>query len=185
MGHKLAASAAVAIFIASWSGGSWAAGDKGKKKEKDGIPDAVSQQLSWEEKVVGPKDKGVDHKKIAAMQEKARREDAARQSEPPPKKTRAQGVAAPATSTLPTMDIEKPAPAGSAKKPAKRQAAVAEAPRQKDAIDNILSEETGPKSSASGGRAGLNNVFASSDAPRPAAHVTKKAAVSKKKRRHN
>jgi hypothetical protein len=192
MGHKLAASAALAIFVASISGGSWAAGGKGTKgngAKKDGneVPDAVERQLSWEEKVVGPKEKGVDHKKIAAMQEKARREDAARQNEPPPKKTRAEGVAAPASSTLPTMDIEKPAPAGSIKKSTKQKAQVAEAPKQRDAIDNILSEgDSGPKSSASSGRSGLNNVFASGDPPRrAAASAAKKPARGKKQHRRN
>jgi hypothetical protein len=172
MVQKLAASAAFAVLFVALAAGGAAA--KGKDKKKSGgaaVPDAVSRQLQWEDKVVGPKEKGVDHKKIAAMQEQGRREDAAKLNEPPPQKSRAHGVSAPATATLPTMDIEKPAPAGSARKPAaKAPRAEAAPPRQKDAIDSILSEDAAPaQPTASGhsGRAGLNNVLASDERTSP------------------
>jgi len=166
MVQKLAASAALALLVVSiGASGAMAKGSKKKDSSSQGeVPDAVSRQLQWEEKVVGPKEKGVDHKKIAAMQEQARREDAERANQPPPRKSRAEGVSAPATSTLPTMDIEKPA---AGHRPVRKTSqAEQEPPRRKDALDSLLADEAGPTktaSSAGGGRAGLANVFASDD----------------------
>lgn len=115
----------------------WAA-DPSKEKELAG--DGIQKQLQWEEKVVGPKNgKGIDHAKIAALQDQARKDEANRLKEAPSRKpSRAEGIAAPASSTLPTMDIEKPAPTGSVKTPAKKAAARAEAPKSHDAIDDFL-----------------------------------------------
>src|SRR5581483_4809652 len=91
-----------------------------KAKSSEAMPDNISKQFQWEEKVVGPSDdKKIDHAKIARIQAEARKEEERHKDEPAVKKTeRAKGVAAPSTSTLPTMDIEKPA------------APVASAPRQ-------------------------------------------------------
>lgn len=112
------------------------AGDPTREKEVQS--DGLRKQFQWEEKVLGPKDpKQVDHAKIAALQEQARREDANR-PKTPQKTVRAEGIAAPASSTLPTMDIEKPAPAGSIHYPGKKTAARAEAPKSHDAIDDFL-----------------------------------------------
>jgi hypothetical protein len=189
---KVFVSAAVAILVVSGATASWAEKGSGKgKKSTEGVPDAVNRQFQWEEKVVGPKD-GVDHKKIAAMQEQARRDDAARKKLPPPRKpSRAEGVAAPASSTLPTMDIEKPAPAGTVKKPAGRKPV--EEVRRRDALDNLLAEEgakPAPSSStkASANRSGLGSILAADEAPKatpaaPAAPAAKKAAARRHHRR--
>ncbi|HXI55642.1 MAG TPA: hypothetical protein VNO55_06260 [Polyangia bacterium] len=111
-------------------------------KEKELVPDGVRKQFQWEEKVVGPQsDKRIDHAKIAAIQEQARKDEANQKNAAPTRKqapARAEGIAAPSTATLPTMDIEKPAPAGSIKMPAKKTAAKAEAPKSHDAIDDYL-----------------------------------------------
>jgi hypothetical protein len=163
---KFLVSALTAILFLSGSTAVWAQGAKGKRKEsKEVVPDSINRQFQWEEKVVGPKDKGIDHQKIAAMQEQARREDAAKKKEPqqPKKAARAEGVDAPASATLPTMDIEKPAPVAS-KRPVKK-AAYQEPPRQRDAIDNLLAEEMPAKSDAASGRSGLGSVLASNDGP--------------------
>src|SRR5262245_26775137 len=197
MRHTLAVLAAFAI--ASLASTGWAQKGKGKSKAESSIPDSVNRQFQWEEKVVGPKDKGVDHQKIQRMQEQARREEAAHINDPPPppKHARAEGVSAPASATLPTMDIEKPAPAGSVKKPARAPVAAAseEPPRRKDAIDDILAEEgASPKQPAtargSRGAGGLGSIVAVADAdkapaakPRPA-HHTRKAARRKPHKRH-
>src|SRR5215471_13479918 len=141
MQFKLPVTAAAALLL--MCGATASRAEKGSargKKSETTVPESVNRQFQWEEKVVGPKTKGVDHQKIAAMQEQARREDAARKKEPPKKATRAEGIDAPASSTLPTMDIEKPAPAGSIRRtsgPAKK----AEEPRRHDALDNLLAEE--------------------------------------------
>ena len=159
---KLVVSTALAVAVSVFATGSWA--QKGKKKDasqQEVVPDSINRQFQWEEKVVGPKDKGVDHKKIAALQEQGRREDEARKKEPPKKAQRAEGVDAPASSTLPTMDIEKPA-VGVTKKPKK---VAAEAPRQHDALDNILSQETGKSDGFSDRdkKGGLGAILASDD----------------------
>jgi hypothetical protein len=114
----------------------------GKGKSSEAMPDNISKQFQWEEKVVGPNDdKKIDHEKIARIQAQARKDEEAHKNEPTVKKTeRAKGVAAPSTASLPTMDIEKPAaPAATAPRPAKAKP-VAEA-RPRDSLDNLLDSE--------------------------------------------
>jgi hypothetical protein len=181
--------ASLALFTAPHG---WA--QKGGKEKgngsKEAVPEAVNRQFQWEERVVGPKTKGVDHRKIAEMQEQGRREDAARKQEPPPKKSRAEGVAAPATATLPTMDIEKPAPAGSIKRPMKKAAYAPEEPaRRRDAIDDILADQgSGPRHdsrASSSGRTGLATVLAIGDStPAPRQQVSAKKVRPASKRHH-
>jgi hypothetical protein len=133
--------------------------DSGKEKE---TPPAFNKTFEWEDKVVGPKDKGVDHDKIAAQQEQGRREEAARKRDEASGRTkkaaRPEGVNGPATATLPTMDIEKAAPAGSVH-PMRRASYTP--PRQHDAIDNVLAENgvgsDGPSSSGLDGVIGRPN----------------------------
>jgi hypothetical protein len=130
--------ASLTLFLVSLRAAPARAGDSSKEKEVGA--DGIHKTLQWEDKVVGPNnDKKIDHAKIAALQEQARRDEAAKPKVAPNRKpVRPQGVAAPASSTLPTMDIEKPAPAGSVKLPAKKSGAHAEAPKQHDAIDDFL-----------------------------------------------
>src|SRR5215471_2618381 len=169
---KLPVSAVVAVLVVAGATASWAEKGSGKSKKDAVVPESINRQFQWEEKVVGPKD-GVDHKKIAAMQEQARREDAARKNDPPKKQARAEGISAPASAVPPTMDIEKPAPAGSVRKPAAAKKAI-EPPRHRDALDNLLAEEgskppprTSPAASASS-RNALGSVLAVDDQPKPA-----------------
>src|SRR6185436_11879158 len=112
--------------------------EAGKDKE---VPAGFNKTFQWEEREVGPKNKGVDHDKIAAMQEQGRREDAAKKREEMAgghkKEARPEGISGPATASLPTMDIEKPAPAGSVRQPMKK-AAYTPPPRPRDDIDNVL-----------------------------------------------
>ena len=132
---------------------------KGKGDEKNGeVPDAVSRQFKWEEGVVGPNDKKLDRKKIAAMQEAARKEDAKHKNEPTMKKQeRPAGVGVPSSSTLPTMDIEKAA----APVKAPKAHPVAEKPKSHDSLDQLLDSES--KDTGGGrksGSAGLDKVLA-------------------------
>lgn len=133
----------LASLTLSWfalSSASALAGEPAKQKEL--APDSMGKQFQWEEKVVGPQtDKKIDHAKIAALQEQGRKDEANRRNQPAPKMTRAAGIAAPASSTLPTMDIEKAAPAGSVRMPTKK-VAKAEAPKSHDAIDDVLAMAT-------------------------------------------
>lgn len=123
-------------------------------KDKEVSGDGLRKTLQWEEKVMGPKDgKQIDHAKIAALQEQARR-DEANKPKTPQKTARAQGIAAPASSTLPTMDIEKAAPAGSVHYPAKKTAAKAEAPKSHDSIDDFLAMNTASEQHAAKASAG-------------------------------
>jgi hypothetical protein len=148
----------------------WAAGKGGKTKGKssEAMPDNISKQFQWEEKVVGSSDdKKIDHAKIARIQADARKEEESRKNEPTVKKTeRAKGVAAPSTSTLPTMDIEKPAaPSASAPRPAKQRPVVAET-RQRDSLDSLLDSEKDTGSSAKPrGGSPLDKVLAVDDKP--------------------
>jgi hypothetical protein len=135
--------------------------DSGKEKE---TPPAFNKTFQWEENVVGPKDKGVDHEKIAAMQERGRREDEAKRRDQMSghankKAARADGITGPATATLPTMDIEKPAPAGSVRSPMKKASYTP--PRSHDDIDNVLAENGVGSSSGSesGSSDGLGGVL--------------------------
>ena len=153
----LAASVATTLLVGTGVTVSWA--QKGGKKGKDSSPEMsanMKQQFEWEEKVVGPRE-GLDHKKMAAIQERGKREDEERKKEPPKKVVRT--VAEPSTATLPTMDIEKAAAAPTKTKKAK----VAEAPKQRDALDNLLEEQgVKPNRPPSGGD-GLNALLASGD----------------------
>ena len=158
---KFAVSAAVAVLIATGASRGWA--EKGKKQ---GSSDSatINKQFEWENHVVGPKE-GLDQDRIAAIQEKGRRDEEARKKEPPKKQERAAGVEAAGTATLPTMDIEKPA---AAKKPAAKKVAAAEPPRRKDSLDNLLDEQgakpySARESQSKSGNSGLDNLFASDD----------------------
>ena len=151
----LAASVATTLLVGTGVTASWA--QKGKKgKDSPEMSTNMKQQFEWEEKVVGPRE-GLDHKKMAAIQERGKREDEERKKEPPKKVVRS--VAEPSTATLPTMDIEKAAATPTKTKKAK----VAEAPKQRDALDNLLEEQgVKPNKPPSGGD-GLNSLLASSD----------------------
>ncbi len=151
----LAASVATTLLVGTGVTESWA--QKGKKgKDSPEMSTNMKQQFEWEEKVVGPRE-GLDHKKMAAIQERGKREDEERKKEPPKKVVRT--VAEPSTATLPTMDIEKAAATPTKTKKAK----VADAPKQRDALDNLLEEQgVKPNKPPSGGD-GLNSLLASSD----------------------
>jgi hypothetical protein len=190
---KLPVSAAVAILVVSGATASWAGkgSGRGKKSTEAVVPESVNRQFQWEEKVVGPKNQGVDHNKIAAMQEQARREDAAKKKLPPPQKqSRTDGVSAPASATPPTMDIEKPAPAGSVRKPATVAKKPAQEWHRRDALDNLLAEEGAkppPASSSRSSNGGLGSILAVDDTRKqPAAAPrgpAKKPAPHKHRRR--
>jgi hypothetical protein len=150
------------LLIAAGSG--WAGGKVSKSKTKGGesvadagkdkeTPASFNKTFQWEDKVVGPKTKGVDHDKIAAMQEQGRREDAAKRREPPKKAERA----APAVAKLPTMDIEKPMAARSSV----HKAAYTQ-PKQHDAVDNLLAENGVGANDDASGRDGLGKVLGTS-----------------------
>jgi len=145
---------------------------RGGKKEANGeMPASMTQQFQWEDKVVGPKE-GLDKDRVAATRERGIREEQERKNKPPEKVKRS--VADPATATLPTMDIEKPA-APSEKK--QKKVATAQ-PRQRDALDNLLDEQGVKPNRPTGGSTGLDSVLASDD---KGSKGNKKAA---KKTRH-
>ena len=115
------------------------------------------------------------------MQEAARKEDAKHKDEPTVKKAeRPQGVGVPSSSTLPTMDIEKPAAA-----PVRTPKAhpVAEKPKSRDSLDQLLDSESKDSGGGSGRKSdgGLGKILAvggsssasssndSQDAPAPKA----------------
>ena len=159
-----AVSAGVALLTAAGAG--WA-GPK-DKGSKDKEPASFNKTFQWEEKVVGPKDKGVDHDRIAAMQEQGRREEAAKRREPPKKPQRTEGINGPASSVIPTQDIEKPLPAGSVRSPV-RKASYTQ-PKPHDAIDDVLAENSA--SNESSNHAGLAKVIGgSTKSHRTAKHV--------------
>jgi hypothetical protein len=182
----LAVSAGVTVFLIA-SGAGWAGGrnrsrgaensaEMGKDKE---TPASFNKTFQWEEKVVGPKDKGVNHNRIAAMQEQGRREDAVKRREPPKKAARTEGINGPASSTIPTQDIEKPAPAGSVRSPMRKASYTP--PKQHDALDNLLAENSvgsGPDDAS--GREGLGKVFGGA----PRSHRTVKHASKHARHRH-
>ncbi|MDB4982252.1 MAG: hypothetical protein JWM82_3004 [Myxococcales bacterium] len=155
---------ATLLLVASgmgWAGNAKNDGKHDASKNKE-VSAAFNKQFQWEEGVVGPRNKGVDHEKIAAMQEEGRREAAAKHREKmdgrAPKVARTEGVNGPASASLPTMDIEKAAPAssihgahGSVKK------ASYSPPRQHDEIDAVLAENRGTNDSS--GQAGLDSVL--------------------------
>ena len=158
--------ALVALSVAfgslfSMTSPAWGKGGKAKADKDGQVPDAISKQFKWEEGVVGPNDKKIDHNKIAAMQAAARKEDASHKNEPTVKKAeRPSGVGVPASSTLPTMDIEKAAPVA-ARAPRARPVADSQ-PRNRDSLDQLLdSEKEGSPSRRGDG--GLGKVLAVSD----------------------
>ena len=176
---KFAVSTAVALLIATGATRGWA--EKGTKARHDSGSEALDKQLDWENRVVGPKE-GLDHDRLAAIQEKGRRDEEARKKEPPKKQERAAGIEAAGTAAIPTQDIEKPA---AAKKPAAKKVAAAEPPRRKDSLDNLLDEQgakpySSRASESKSGNGGLDNLFAYDDKPSRAGGSAKK---SKKTRR--
>jgi hypothetical protein len=171
MRPMLAVTAGVSILLLA-SGAGWAGGrarQAESSKDKEAAPASFNRTFQWEEKELGPKDKGVDHNKIAAMQERARQEDAAKRREPPKKPEHTAGVNGPASSVIPTQDIEK---AHEVRTPVRKASYTP--PKQRDAIDNVLAEN-GVGSSDDSGREGLGKVFASSPKHKPAKHAAKHA----------
>src|SRR5436190_19202812 len=127
---------------------------RGGKKDSSGeMPASINQQFQWEDKVVGPKE-GLDHDKVAATRERGIKEDQERKARGPEKVKRS--VAEPSTASIPTQDIEKPA----APVEHKKKVAAAPAPRQKDALDNLLDEQGVRPNRPSGGSTGLESVLA-------------------------
>jgi hypothetical protein len=163
----------------------WAKGGKGNSDKNADVPDGFNRQFKWEENVVGNNEKKLDHQKIAAMQAAARKEEAAHKDEPTVKKTeRPRGVGVPASSTLPTMDIEKAAPPVAAKAYKPRPVAV-EPPRRRDSLDQLLDSEKDTSGSRPRRDGGLGKVLAFSDtspASAPAASAPVRAAPSAKAR---
>jgi len=151
------ATSVATLFLASvGASSSFARG--GKKEAGSDVPSSINKQFEWENKVVGPKE-GLDHDKVAATRERGVREEQERKNKAPEKKVKV--VNDPATATLPTMDIEKPA-APSEKK--QKKVASAQAPRQRDALDNLLDEQgVKPNNPSGGSSGGLDSVLASGD----------------------
>ncbi|MFL5305531.1 MAG: hypothetical protein ACJ8F1_09965 [Polyangia bacterium] len=171
MQFKSAAMAALALLMVT---GGVSRAEKKKKDSGGEVTTGIDKQLEWENKVVGPK-AGIDKDHLAAVQEQGRREEAQRKKEPPKKQARAEGINGPASSTLPTMDIEK---ASSGKKSPKKVASAE--PHKKDSLDNLLDSEGIKPDNPSGGRTGddgLNSLLASDSSS------GKKSAGSKKHRR--
>jgi len=149
----------------------------GKKESGTVVPASINQQFDWENKVVGPKE-GLDHDKVAATRERGIREEEERKKEPPKKVKHT--VAEPSTASIPTQDIEKPA----APVEHKKKVAAAPAPRQHDALDNLLDEQgVKPNNPTSGSHnSGLDSVLASDD--KPAGSKGRKAAKKSRGRRN-
>jgi hypothetical protein len=159
MQFKSAVAAAIALLMLTAGGVSQAAKKKKAKDSSSEVSTGIDKQLEWENKVVGPK-AGLDKSHLAAIQEQGRREDAERKKEPPKKVGRAAGIDAPASSELPTMDIEKPA---EQHKHGAKKVAAAE-PRKKDSLDNLLDSEGIKPDNPNGGRTGddgLGSILAS------------------------
>jgi hypothetical protein len=148
-----------------------------KKGDDTAVPSSINQQFEWENKVVGPKE-GLDHKKVAATREQGIREEEERKKQAPVKQKKV--VAEPSTAAIPTQDIEKPA----APVERKKKVAAAQAPRQRDALDNLLDEQgVKPNNPSGGGTAGLDSVLASDD--KGSSKGGKKAAAKKTRRGRN
>ena len=130
---------------------------RGGKKEANGeMPASMTQQFQWEDKVVGPKE-GLDKDRVAATRERGIREEQERKAKGPEKVKKV--VADPSTATIPTQDIEKPA----APVERKKKVAAAPAPKQRDALDNLLDEQGVKPNRPTGGSTGLDSVLASDD----------------------
>jgi hypothetical protein len=149
--------------------GSSAAFARGGKKDSGEMPASINQQFQWEDKVVGPKE-GLDKDKVAATRERGIKEEQERKARGPEKVKHS--VAEPSSSTIPTQDIEKPAA------PVERKKKMAAAPRQRDALDNLLDEQGVKPNNPSGGGTGLDSVLASGDGSKG------KKTASAKKTRH-
>jgi hypothetical protein len=149
------ATSVAALFLVGASSQVFARG--GKKEAGGEMPASINQQFQWEDKVVGPKE-GLDKNKVAATRERGIREEQERKNKPPEKTKKV--VSDPATATLPTMDIEKPA----APTERKQKKVATAAPRQRDALDNLLDEQGVKPNNPSGGNSGgLDSVLASDD----------------------
>ena len=167
------ATSVAALFLVG--GGVSPAFARGGKKEAGGeMPASINQQFQWENKVVGPKE-GLDHDKVAATRERGIKEEQERKARGPEKVKRT--VAEPSTASITTQDIEKPA----APVERKKKVAAVQAPRQRDALDNLLDEQGVKPNRPSGGSTGLDSVLASDD--KPAKASGKKA--KKSRRGHN
>ena len=157
------------LLLAGASSPAFARG--GKKDGDTAVPASINQQFEWENRVVGPKE-GLDQKKVAATREQGIREEEERKKQAPVKVKRT--VAEPSTAAIPTQDIEKPAAPTE-----KKQKKVAQAPRQRDALDNLLDEQgVKPNRPSGGGTSGLDSVFASDD------KASKSKKPAPKKTRH-
>jgi hypothetical protein len=155
--QQLTLASVATLFGVSLLGASPAFARGGKKEANGEMPASMSQQFQWEDKVVGPKE-GLDKDKVAATRERGLREEQERKNKPPEKVKKV--VADPASATLPTMDIEKPA----APTEKKQKKVVTQAPRQRDALDNLLDEQGIKPNNPSGGNSGgLDSVLASGD----------------------
>jgi hypothetical protein len=150
----LATSVATLFLVGGGVSQSFARG--GKKEAGGDVPSAINKQFEWENKVVGPKE-GLDKDKVAATRERGIREEQERKNKPPEKVKKV--VSDPATATLPTMDIEKPA----APTERKQKKVASSAPKQRDALDNLLDEQGVKPNNPSGGSSGLDSVLASDD----------------------
>jgi len=128
----------------------------GKKESSPEMSSQMNKQFDWENKVVGPKE-GLDHDKVAATRERGIREEQERKAKGPEKVKKV--VADPSTATIPTQDIEKPA----APVEHKKKVAAAPAPKQRDALDNLLDEQGVKPNRPTGGSTGLDSVLASDD----------------------
>jgi len=164
----LATPVAALAFVLLGAGASPSFARGGKKETGTAVPASINQQFEWENKVVGPKE-GLDHDKVAATRERGIKEDQERKARGPEKVKRT--VAEPSTASIPTQDIEKPA----APVEHKKKVAAAPAPRQKDALDNLLDEQGVKPNRPSGGSTGLDSVLASDDKPAKARKPAKKA----------
>jgi hypothetical protein len=160
----------VATLLLAGSSASFA---RSAKKDSNGeMPASMSQQFQWEDKVVGPKE-GLDKDKVAATRERGIQEEKERKAKGPEKVKRT--VAEPSTAAIPTQDIEKPA----APVERKKKMAATQAPKQRDALDNLLDEQgVKPNRPSGGGTGGLDSVFASDSDSK-----SKKSAGSAKKTR--
>jgi len=160
----------VATLLLAGSSSAFARG--GKKEANSEMPASINQQFQWEDKVVGPKE-GLDKDKVAATRERGIKEEQERKAKGPEKVKRT--VAEPSTAAIPTQDIEKPA----APVERKKKVAAAQAPKQRDALDNLLDEQgVKPNRPSGGGTGGLDSVFASDSDSK-----SKKSGGSKKTRR--
>jgi hypothetical protein len=161
----MAASVAALFLVGAGASPAFA---RGGKKGGDEMPASINQQFQWEDKVVGPKE-GLDHDKVAATRERGVKEEQERKARGPEKVKRS--VAEPSTSSIPTQDIEKPST------PVERKKKVAAAaPRQRDALDNLLDEQGVKPNRPSGGSTGLDSVLASDDKPAKASGKKSKKA---------